>query len=200
MDEQPARGASKKHDQIVLTAERLFTRHGARRVSVEELCKRADVSKMTFYKYFRNKGDLIRFIAEKWTDEGFRKFDEINALDLPFPEKIQLMTRWKVEFSSRISADFIKEIMSLDGIVEKVRQKFIKNIIEAQKKGEIRKDIRPELLLLISDKMNEIIQEDLWKAVFSNMGEFQEQLRTLLFFGLLSRGDEGDEESFQREK
>ncbi|UCD39298.1 MAG: helix-turn-helix transcriptional regulator, partial [Fidelibacterota bacterium] len=76
------------------TAEHLFSRFGARRVTVEEICREANVSKMTFYKYFPNKVELVRTIRDNWEEEGFMRFDEINAMDLPFPEKIDLMTRW----------------------------------------------------------------------------------------------------------
>jgi len=32
---------------------------------------------------------------------GFARFDEINAMDIPYPDKIELMTRWRIEFFSQ---------------------------------------------------------------------------------------------------
>lgn len=87
MSKAKKRGRVDKRSQIVRTAKRLFSRHGSRRVTVEELCREAGVSKVTFYKHFENKVDLVRTIRDEWLDEGFRKFDEINALDLPFPRR-----------------------------------------------------------------------------------------------------------------
>ena len=37
------------------TAKNLFFKFGLRRVSVEEICIKASVSKMTFYRNFNNK-------------------------------------------------------------------------------------------------------------------------------------------------
>ena len=142
---------------------------------------------MTFYKYFPNKIELVRKIRDQWVEEGFAKFDEINALDLPFPEKINLMTRWKVEFSSRISAEFIRELVAMDDVIEEVKRRYLENITNAQKKGEIRSDIDPELLWIVTEKLYELIKEGSWKNVFSDFSQFQIQIRTLIFYGLLTR-------------
>ncbi|UCH10620.1 MAG: TetR/AcrR family transcriptional regulator [Fidelibacterota bacterium] len=178
-----------KREQIIQTAERLFARFGSRRVTVEELCREADVSKMTFYKYFANKVELVRTIRDNWEDEGFRKFDEINALEIPFPEKIDLMTQWKVEFAQRINADFIRELVSTDDAVERFKRRYLGNISNAQKKGEIRRDIDPEFLWLVVEKLGELFKEGSWKQVFTDPSQYQQQLRTLIWYGLLMRGE-----------
>lgn len=42
--------------QFILSAgKELFWKHGVKRVTVEEICVQASVSKMTFYKFFMNK-------------------------------------------------------------------------------------------------------------------------------------------------
>ena len=43
---------SAKSKLIVETATDLFMRYGVKRVTVEEICQTAKISKMTFYKYF----------------------------------------------------------------------------------------------------------------------------------------------------
>ena len=178
---------TQKRAQIIQTAERLFSRFGAKRITVEEICREAGVCKMTFYKYFPNKVELVRNIRDDWVEEGFRKFDEINAMDIPFPEKINLMTRWKVEFTSRINTEFIRELVSIDDVMERARRRFLDNITNAQKLGEIRSDIDPRFLWIVTEKLYELVKEGSWKSVFTEFSQFQEQLRTLIFFGLLTR-------------
>jgi AcrR family transcriptional regulator len=182
--------SSRKHAQIIQTAERLFSRFGARRITVEEICREADVSKMTFYKYFSNKVELVRTIRDKWEDEGFRRFDEINAMDLPFPEKIDLMTQWKVEFAQRVNADFIRELVSTDDVVERFKRRYLGNISRAQEEGEIRSDIDPEFLWLVVEKLGEPFKDGSWKRVFSDPSQYQQQLRTLIWYGLLTREEQ----------
>jgi AcrR family transcriptional regulator len=181
---------SKKREQIVRTAEGLFSRFGAKRVTVEEVCREAEVSKMTFYKYFPNKVELVRNIRDNWVEEGFRKFDKINAIDLPFPEKINLVTRWKVEFTTRVNAEFIRELVSTDDAIEQFKRRYLGNIKRAQEKGEVRSDIDPEFLWLVVEKLNEMVREGSWKSVFSKLGEYQHQLRILLWYGLLTRKED----------
>jgi AcrR family transcriptional regulator len=178
---------SKKRAQIIRTAANLFSRFGARRVTVEEVCREAQVSKMTFYKYFPNKKELVRTIRDDWVEEGFRKFDEIKALSIPYPEKINLMTRWKVEFTARVNAEFIRELVSIDEVMDTVKRRYLNNIVQAQKEGEIRSDIHPEFLWMVTEKLYELVKEGTWKTVFSDLSQFQEQGRVLFFYGLLTR-------------
>jgi AcrR family transcriptional regulator len=182
--------ASAKREQIILTAERLFSRFGSKRVSVEELCREAGVSKMTFYKYFANKAELIRTIRDNWIDLGFRRFDRINATDIPFPEKIDLMTRWEVEFSSRINTEFIREVLSTKDVEKRFKQGYLGNIAQAQAKGEIRRDIDPEFLWLVQRKLGELFRNESWKDVPMGFDQFQEQLRKLVYFGLVTRKED----------
>jgi AcrR family transcriptional regulator len=187
MGKQKQKRKTRKREQVIEAAESLFSRFGTKKVTVEEICRKADVSKMTFYKYFSNKAGLVKVIRDKWTEEGFSKFDEISNLDIPFPEKINLMTKWKVEFFSRINTDFIRELISVDEVVEYAKGRYLKNITDAQERGEIRSDIKPEFLWIVTEKLYELIKEQSWEEVFSDYRQFQVQLRTLIFYGLLSR-------------
>lgn len=176
-----------KKKQIVDAAETLFNRYGSKRVTVEEICRKASVSKMTFYKHFANKVALVRHIRDVYVEEGFRKFDEIKALDLPFAQKIDHMTRWKVEFGTRINADFIREMVSIDDVIAGAKRRFLNNLVDARNNGEIRDDIDPEFLWMVTEKLSELVKEGTWKEVFSDFSEYQYQARTLIFYGLLSR-------------
>jgi AcrR family transcriptional regulator len=187
MEKQKDKKHSIKREQIVRTAQDLFSRFGAKRVTVEEVCRKAGVSKMTFYKYFHNKVELVRTIRDDLVEEGFRKFDEIDAMEIPFPEKIDLMTKWKVEFSSRVNARFIQELVSLDDVMDRAKRRYMSNIAKAQRGGEIRSDIDLEFLWMVTEKLYELVKEGTWKGVFSDFSRFQEQLRTLIFYGLLTR-------------
>ena len=176
-----------KKEQIVHVAEKLLNRYGSKRVTVEEICQQARVSKMTFYKHFSNKLALVRYIRDLYVEEGFRKFDEIKALDIPFDQKIDKMTHWKVEFGNRINAEFIREMVSIDDVVASVKRRFLNNLKDARDGGEIRDDIDLEFLWLFTEKLSELVKEGTWKEVFSDFSQYQYQVRTLLFYGLLSR-------------
>ena len=51
---------SAKLQAILDAAKSLFWKHGIRRVTIEEICEVAGVSKMTYYKYFSNKTAIAK--------------------------------------------------------------------------------------------------------------------------------------------
>lgn len=181
---------SKKRDQIIETARRLFSKHGARRVTVEELCREASVSKVTFYRYFTNKIALLETIRDAIADETFAAFDAIDALDIPYPEKIDRMTAWKAAQARRMDLSYIQELVSTDELHAEVHRRFLANLRGAQAAGEIRADIDLEFHWLVLGKCAELFQEGTWQQVLPDAATFSRQLRTLLWYGLLTRPDE----------
>jgi len=185
---------SKKREQIVETAKNLFMRHGIKRVTIEEICKKAGASKMTFYKYFPNKIELVKHIWRNMQEEGFNKLDEIDAMEIPLPEKIQLMFNWKREYVSNISDIFIEEILPIhmEHIdMEEYRKRFVQFIVDAQKRGEVRREIRPEFFIAVLDKLHELaLDEELIKSYPSFM-EFNREIKDFFWFGIYARPDSG---------
>lgn len=185
MNNQKSKRTVKKHAQLIETAKGLFLKHGIKRVTVEEICEKASVSKVTFYKYFSDKMQLARIIVDQLNDEGFSKYDEINRLDLPYPEKVDLMTQWRAAFFSQMAAEFIEDVLVFEDIHQEVQKRYLRNITDAQEKGEIRPDLSPELILLVTEKLNEIVKDGSWKAIFTDFNEFQRQIRKMYYYGLL---------------
>jgi AcrR family transcriptional regulator len=182
---------SKKRQQIVDTGTRLFSRHGVRRITVEELCREAGVSRVTFYKYFANKDALAREIVDTWIDAGFAAFDEICARDIPFPQKIDAMTQWKVDFARRIDSEFFREMSLAEDVAEEFKRRYVANVAAAQTQGEVRADVHPEVLWLLVEKLESIYHERRWVEVVPDLSELTRQFRTLLWYGLLVRPEEG---------
>jgi AcrR family transcriptional regulator len=178
---------SKKKGQIVETAETLFMRHGIKRITVEEICSKTGVSKMTFYKYFANKTALVKHLWSKWIEEGFEKLDEINATDIPFPEKIQVMFEWKSEFFSKISTEFIEDFLPIEFEQERIIQRFLRFIVEAQRRGDIRPEIRPEFLMAVLEKLSELANDDDLRKKYPSFIEFNREVKDFFYFGILAR-------------
>lgn len=56
---------SKTRERILVTAARLLQQLGYEGLSVEDIAEEANVSRVTFYKYFRGKADLIRAMVSR---------------------------------------------------------------------------------------------------------------------------------------
>jgi AcrR family transcriptional regulator len=178
---------TKKQILIVSTAKELFMKHGVRRITINEICQKAGVSKVTFYRYFTNKQELAMLIRDSLMQEGFSRFDEISGREIRFAEKIDLMTEWRREFFSGMSADFIEDVFSMEDMKEKFRDRLLHVIRSAQQKGDIRKEISPELVWLVTEKMNELVTEGQWKSAVKDYGEYQGQMRLMFYHGLLTK-------------
>ena len=183
---------SKKIKALTKTAQDLFYKYGVKRVSIEEICQKANVSKMTFYKYFSNKTELVRHVWEEWIDEGCRVLDEIDAQDIPLPDKIQQMFEWKSEFLANISEALIEDIQKLDLKYERSINRFLEFIMNAQKRGEIRSDIKPEFLLTVLDMLYELGKDKKLRALYSNVIEFDREIKDFFWYGVMTNEKVGD--------
>ncbi|MBT4485130.1 MAG: TetR/AcrR family transcriptional regulator [Candidatus Latescibacteria bacterium] len=197
MIDENTRKKSKKLNQIVETSEYLFKRFGIKRVTVEEICRKANVSKMTFYKYFPNKIELVKHLFNNWFDEGYSKLAKINAMNVSIAEKLRLMIEWKMGFLSEMSPEFIEEFVHVDselmGFMQEYMQRSYKRFMEYfigwQKNGDIRPGIRPELFIAVLDKLQELFGDDNLRKHYHDHIEFAHELHKLFFYGIVSRPD-----------
>jgi AcrR family transcriptional regulator len=178
---------SKKYEEIIEAAKTLFYKYGVKRVTVEEICQESNVSKVTFYRYFKNKSDLVNTIRDTLMETGFSKFDEINSLPLSYPEKVELMTAWRIEFFSSMKNEFIKEVIDIENVASEIKQRYMLNIKQAQQNGEIDPNLSAELIWLVTEKFNEIVKEGKWEDYLTNHTETQAQLRQMYFYGIIKR-------------
>ena len=179
---------SKKQAQILKTAEDLFSRYGLKKVSVEEICRKAGVSKMTFYKYFPNKSDLFRQIWNQWIEEGYDYLDEVNERDVPFPEKIRLILGFKLDFAARLNPDLLEEMLHFDFDTHAFTGRIVDWLLEAQARGDIRPEIRPEFLLGAFDSVYyPLFKDDELRKLYPDIAEFIKEIFNFYFYGIMGR-------------
>ena len=179
-----------KKELIFKAAEQLFNRYGIKRVTVEEICKTAEVSKMTFYKYFPNKMEILHHIWEGWIDEGCAILDKVDSLDISLPDKIDRMFKWKTDLLDKIGDVLLEDIMRLNLSLERSITRFFEFIINAQKRGEIRKDIKPEFLMTVLDRLYDLGNDEKLRSIYPNLLEFNREIKDFFWFGVMAGGDD----------
>ncbi len=156
------RSTSPKCRKFIEAGRMLFWKYGFRRVTIDEICKEADVSKMTFYRCFKNKADLALTIFDELVSLSLEKFDEIIKAELPPSEKLRLILIMKMEGTDEISREFMMDFYTsadtgLKEYVENATRMAWNEIIDgfryAQEKGWFRKDFKPEFLFYVSQKL-----------------------------------------------
>ncbi|NOZ03486.1 MAG: TetR/AcrR family transcriptional regulator [FCB group bacterium] len=189
---------SPKYNQVLRTAEELFMRYGIRRVTVEEICRTANVSKMTFYKFFKNKGDLAHKIIISLYDEGQETFDRIMQQDIPFAEKMNQVIQFKLEYGKRFSKEFFQDIFGFSpeirAIVMERSQQGIQQILEifkqAQQRGEIRKDLNLKFVAYMLDNLLELREDPRMLALFPDTYELVREWMNYFFYGIMGKSDQ----------
>ncbi|HKK62224.1 MAG TPA: TetR/AcrR family transcriptional regulator [Bacteroidales bacterium] len=182
-----------KKKQILKTGKALFWKFGFKRVTIEEVCAEANVSKMTFYKYFSNKMELVKTILEQVMEESMEKYQEIMESNIPFTEKVEKQIEMKMEGTAEMSNEFMDDLMihgepEMMQYMQKVSQKALaivqNDYIEAQKKGDIRKDIKPEFIIYFLNHMYDMIKDEQLIAMYKSPGELATELIKFFFYGI----------------
>ena len=65
-------------DKVFQTAARLFYRHGYRAIGVDTLAERSGIGKMTLYRHYPSKDDLILAYLRDSDDLFWRAFEEVT--------------------------------------------------------------------------------------------------------------------------
>lgn len=188
-----SRKKSKKEITIIRTGRELFWKFGFKKVSVEEICAKADVSKMTFYRIFPNKTELAKKIMDELMDDGMVKFREILTADCPASEKMQRIIALKAEGTREMSQVFVEDVYSDPGselqlyVMNRSKEAWdgvIDEFKEAQKRGVFRDDFKPELLLSLSKNMTAVLNEPYLTGLYKNPQELILELTRIMAYGI----------------
>jgi AcrR family transcriptional regulator len=187
---------SKSQKAIIEVARKLFWQYGIRKTTVEEICKKAGVSKMTFYRAFPNKVELAKEILREIMEESVRKYKDIAAKEIPYTEKVKEMILMKRNASNEISKEFIEEAyfnqeLGIASIMDTYRQKTIQLVMddfkEAQEAGHIRKDIDLRFLMYMLNVMaSEAIINDHLLNMYSSSHEAIMEVTNFFFYGIMN--------------
>lgn len=75
----PASSASRPRDRIIEAARDLFRRHGIRGIGVDAIADAANSNKMTLYRHFGSKDDLVVACIEKAAGEAEGFWDDLES-------------------------------------------------------------------------------------------------------------------------
>jgi len=173
-------------------AETLFLKHGLRRVSVDEVCRSAGVSRKTFYVYFTNKDALTIDLLDKIIGTLTGGFVEIMRSNVPFINKMIQFMELKIAFSRKLSMDFIADLTASDEISQYYWKKANENIDiarllfeQAQEKGDIRSELDIDFIIYMLNIQMDLCGKEEFRARFKDGESMVKQLSELLLFGIV---------------
>lgn len=158
-----------KQRAIMETGRRLFWKYGFRRVNVDEICREAGVSKMTFYRFFENKKDLAKTIYENEVRIGVERFDMLMKSEMSPSDKLKAIITMKLEGTNDMSREFLMDFYTsndtglkafVEDLTEKSWNEIIKSFRYAQDKGWFRKDFKPEFVLYLTQHLIPMLTDE----------------------------------------
>jgi len=185
---------NRKYDQILSTSRDLFWKYGIKRISVEEICHTAHVSKGTFYKHFANKKELVMRLIDKIMEEGTTRYRQIMDKDMPFEEKVKQTICLKLEQTEAMSTEFyndylLHDVEGLSGYLMKKAAEGIRMILEdferAQARGDIRRDIKPEFILYFLNHMVSIASDEQLLKLYDQPSDLIIEMVRFFFYGIM---------------
>jgi AcrR family transcriptional regulator len=187
---------SGKFEAIVSAARSLFWKHGIRRVTIEEICQDAGVSKMTCYKYFSNKTAIAKYLIEDMFESGIKAYKEIYHSDISYEEKVKKMLDLKMSNAHEMSQELLDDIYKnqdeeLSETIETIKKRmigiYLDDIREAQKIKEIREDVKPEFMLYFLNNLTEMLTDQRLVSIYSNPQQMISEVMTFFFYGIMPR-------------
>lgn len=185
-----------KQRLVVKTAFELFRRHGFQRVSVEEICFTAGVSKVTFYRYYTGKDDLILHIIRRLYEHVMNAAQQMLDSDLPIREKLNAIVASKRSLLQMIGDEMMRGMLHYPAVQEYTKEvnqlgweMFREFYTREQAKGNINPRVRVETVALVLNEMNRLFSEDKLQGMFDNTEDMIEQINDLLYNGMIARGE-----------
>lgn len=184
-----------KKEKTEATAKELFWKHGFKKVSIDEICKKAAVSRKTFYTYFPNKQALVLWILKSLTNEMLDVFAVLVAdTEKSFSEKMNMLLSLKFEMNKEFSMEFINDFLHPDsaelleylntvvGKSLKLTREFFTN---AQQNGEMNPGLNLDFLLWNMQKQLEICSTPQALAMFPDSESMVRQISELMIYGVM---------------
>jgi len=190
-NESKALKISKKQQQLIAAAQVLFCKHGIRRVTIDEICRQAAVSKMTFYKYYRDKMEMARAVLEHIFNQSIRQFHAVTGENILFSQKFEKLLVMITGQIHSVGSAFLEDIMApscplRDHFFEmqkKTRQMTIDFFRAAQEAGEISPEVKIPFLLFMLDRVSELLNHPELAAMIPDMADRASALTAQLFHG-----------------
>lgn len=196
MNEQTKRisGGGKLVSRLMDSAEGLFLKFGIRRVTVVEICRVAGVSKMSFYRYFRDREEIAIKVLERFFNRRMEIFDGILESKMPFEEKLHRIAAVKGQQLKHTSSQLIRDLTAerdsqLGAYLEDLQTRQIRKTRERflafQESGHIRKDIQVDLIMYILEHLWEGMHNEKLLSAYDDKSRLQKEMFEAIYYGIL---------------
>ena len=183
-----------KKEQLEITAKELFYKHGFKKVSIDEICRKANVSRKTYYTFYENKTALVIYILRTMIEEIKASYLKIFEDDIPFAEKMEKMLVMKLKMSESLSMEFVADFYNPDaGEVLEYFNKMKEDSLnistdffsKAQQKGEMNPNLSLDYMMWLMQRVMELCSSPELLKMFPTVESMTRQISESLLYGIM---------------
>lgn len=183
-----------KKEKIEFVAKELFLKHGFKKVTIDEICKKAHVSRKTYYTFYENKTALVLFILNQISSGTILMFKSVVSGGGTFAEKMEQSLELKYQFSKTITMEFVADFFDPGAteILEYWQKMMQESMVilteffkEGQRTGEMNPNLNLDYVMWYFQKLSEMIQSSEIAGMFANAEEMVKQISQTMIYGIM---------------
>ncbi len=187
-----------KREKVMAAAIELFRdSHQPRKVSIEDIARRAGVSPTTIYHYFGNREALVKEVAKSLVVSMAERAREFIQSPLPFDQKLTGIIAGKVELTSRMDDEVVGKMVSQDPDMKSFVDRMFKSefyplwhefLRQGKAEGYIDPELDEEAFIVLLDILRSGLssRQELLVEWRKNMGPL-EKITRIFFYGFLRK-------------
>jgi AcrR family transcriptional regulator len=102
--------------KLISKAYEIFKRDGYGQTTIDQICEAAEISKNTYYYYFKSKEDLLLACIGQCEALSSKRLTDILLSGENYFEQFWLMQRQSVDFIRSVGLDFLRELKNMHSI------------------------------------------------------------------------------------
>ena len=186
---------TKTQIKLLESAKNLFWKYGFKRVTVEEICQGAGVSKMSFYRLFKNKLAIAKEVLNLEMEESLSEYEAIYKSSDAFVEKMEAIILLKLKHADKIGIEFLQDVIIYGGeefqqyLTDKRNESaeiYMDFFKKAQEEGDIRKDFNLDLILPLAQNLTSMASNEQLNQMYDSPKDLIKDITTFFFYGIVS--------------
>ncbi|MGO9383893.1 MAG: TetR/AcrR family transcriptional regulator [Mycobacterium sp.] len=126
LDQGPAPGEDATVDRVAAAAFEMFAEYGIRRATIDDVARRAGVSKMTVFRRFQSKQGLVGVVIAREIRRGMAELDRVWEREQTLEQRVVLGFSFAVNFVRghalfdrllRSEPELLLPLLTIDGTV-----------------------------------------------------------------------------------
>lgn len=182
-------------EHIMHKANELFFENGFQATSIKDICQAADISRVTFYHYFKNKLDIIFAIRMDNIETYITDCAAILNSDQPFLDRVERYISFRVghhkHMQKKLAADIIKLSPDSEALfqrkIEYINQMFVEFILNGQRNGDVNSTLTSEKILFLFNIVVQTAQNEDMLRFYPSVSQMVQDLLDFFFFGIIGR-------------